>query len=408
MDGSARPAAEAAARLSYGRLLAVLARRTRDIAAAEDALAEAFARALRVWPESGIPDAPEAWLLTTARRVIGHGERAGKVREATATAIELSMEEAALRDTMSFPDERMKLMFVCAHPAIDEAVRTPLMLQTVLGLDAARIASAFLTAPATMAQRLVRAKAKIRDAGLAFEIPDPRELPQRLGDVLDAIYAAYGAGWDGIAVADSGVRDLTEEAIWLGRVAVALVPDEPEAKGLLALMLYCEARKGARRGADGAFVPLAQQDPKLWSHDMIVEAERLLTAASRAARFGRYQCEAAIQSVHCQRAITGRTNWGALLTLYDLLSAHAPTIGVLTSRAAVLSETDGGAKALEALDALDRERVSAYQPYWVTRANVLEKLGCKPEAKSAFDRAIGLTEDETVRRYLSDRKSALP
>lgn len=398
MTSDARRAAEAAARIAYGRLLASLAAWSRDIAGAEDALAEAFVAALRTWPERGIPDAPDAWLLTAARNHLRNRFRHDGIRAAAAQEIERRHD--ALSEAASFPDERLKLLFVCAHPAIDAGVRTPLMLQTVLGLDAARIASAFLVAPAAMGQRLVRAKAKIRDAGLRFEVPEGDALPGRLGDVLDAVYAAFGTGWDAVPGAATGSDDLAQEAIYLGRLLVELLPDEPEAQGLLALMLYCEARRGARRDPKGGFVPLDRQDARLWSRDLIVEAEGLLTAASRAGRFGRYGCEAAIQSVHVQRGVTGRTNHAALELLYDLLAAHAPGTGSTVGRAAAYLARDPSA-ALAQLDAARSPATERYQPWWVTRATALAALGHCDEARDAMKTAIGLTEDAAVRAWLA-------
>ncbi len=306
-----------AARTSYGRLLAYLAAPWRDVARAEDALGDALLAALETWPRSGVPDKPEAWLLAAARRRLVDGARHASVETGAVAAIQIvvdrAQQEAALNPR--FPDERLKLLFVCAHPAIDETMRTPLMLQTVLGLDAARIASAFLVAPATMGQRLVRVKAKIRDSGIRFEIPESRELAARLAAVLNAIYAAYGSGWEDVAGADSRRKGLVEEAIWLGRLVPGLLPDEPEAQGLLALMLHCEARRAARRDANGGYVPLAQQDVSLWSRSMIAEAEEMLVAASRTKQPGRFQLEAAIQSVHARRAVTGWTDWEAIALL---------------------------------------------------------------------------------------------
>jgi len=236
------------------------------VAAAEDALGDALLAALEAWPRVGVPDKPEAWLVAAARRKLVDAARHAKVAASAAPALEIVVERAQ-REVIDavFPDERLKLLFVCAHPAIDEAARTPLMLQTVLGLDAATIASAFLVAPATMSQRLVRVKAKIRDAGIRFEIPESQELPSRVDAVLEAIYAAYGSGWEDVAGADPRRRGLAEEAIWLGRLVARLLPDEPEALGLLALMLHCEARRPARRDPAGAYVPLGRQDVALWS-----------------------------------------------------------------------------------------------------------------------------------------------
>ena len=392
-----RRAAERAARDSYGRLLALVTARSRNIAAAEDALGDALVSALRTWPERGVPERPEAWLLTSARNAISNVERHGEVRRDALADIEQIL--YSTQPEAAFPDERLKLLFVCAHPAIDAGFRAPLMLQTVLGLEAARIARVFLVAPGAMAQRLVRAKSKIRDAGLRFEIPGPEEWSDRLSDVLDAVYAAYGTGWDSLdPVAEED--DLAGEAIYLGRLIVTLMPDEPEAKGLLALMLYCEARKAARRDGNGRFVPLSEQDHRLWSRDMIIEAEQLLTEASRSGRFGRYQCEAAIQSVHIQRPITGRTNLAALRALYDLLAQHAPSIGVLVGRAAILLRSGEAHRALMALDEIPLERVEAYQPWWVTRARTLESLGHLEEAAQTLQRAVALTADHGLRAFL--------
>jgi RNA polymerase sigma-70 factor, ECF subfamily len=400
MQRDARRTAELAARTSYGRLLAILASGSRDISAAEDALSEAFAAALKNWPERGVPDNPDAWLLTAARNSQRNLFRHAKVRDNAALEMDRHFEELS-QLKRDFPDERLKMLFVCAHPAIDEAIRTPLMLQIVLGLDAVRIGSAFLVAPSTMGQRLVRAKAKIRDSGLRFSIPDSDALAERLTDVLNAIYAAFGTAWDEIPGAAEGDQGLAEEAIYLGRLIVSLLPDEPEPKGLLALMLYCHARKAARRDGDGRFVPLKEQDSRKWSRDLIIEAEQLLTLASRAATFGQYQCEAAIQSVHVQRAITGITNHSALLTLYDLLVAQCPTIGNLVSRAAMLLEAGDAHRAREALAALPPDLTARYQPFWVTSAFVALALWENARAKADFETAIALTEDPAVREFLT-------
>ncbi len=401
----ARRAAERAARESYGRLVALLAARSRDVAAAEDALAEAFRAALQAWPAGGVPDRPEAWLLTAARRVIGNGARHARVRSDAAATLALLHEEAAAADRPATPDPRLNLLFVCAHPAIDPAIRAPLMLQTVLGLDAARIAASFLVAPAAMGQRLVRAKAKIRDAGIGFAMPEPRDLPARLESVLDAIYAAYGTGWDD-AFAVAPIRaGLTEEAIWLARLLTALLPAAPEAQGLLALMLYCEARRPARRGPDGSFVPLDRQDTSLWSRPLIVEAEALLAAASGANTPGRFQIEAAIHSVHAQRAITGATNWPAIAALYALLARLSPAIGVRVAQAAALGEAGNPVAALALLDSLAQD-CRTYQPWWACRARALHLLGDTAQARAAWRQAAGLSTDPAVRAWLLAQPSA--
>jgi RNA polymerase sigma-70 factor (ECF subfamily) len=304
----------------------------------------------------------------------------------------------------TFQDERLKLLFVCAHPAIDPAMHTPLMLQTVLGLDAARIAQAFLIAPKTMGQRLFRAKTKIRSGGIQFEIPQERDLPERLEAVLEAIYAAFGIGWDDMAGADQRGRYLAEEAIWFVRVLLHLMPGEAEIQGLLALMLHCEARRPARRGPDGRYVPLSAQDPKQWSLPLIEEAERHLAEAFKRGRSGRFQLEAAIQSVHAERARSGRIHWKAIAWFYEQLNRLAPTIGRRTGYAAALAEANGAEQGLAVLDAIDQDAVSDYQPYWAVRAHLLQLLEKGPEAQHAYDRAIGLAEDSSVREFLIQKR----
>jgi RNA polymerase sigma-70 factor (ECF subfamily) len=298
----------------------------------------------------------------------------------------------------------LKLLFVCAHPAIDPAMHTPLMLQTVLGLDAARIAGAFLVSPKTMGQRLVRAKTKIRDGGIQFEVPQEGELPQRLDAVLEAIYAAFGIGWDDMAGVDQRGRDLAEEAIWLARVLLQLMPSEPEARGLLALMLHCEARRSARRGADGRYIPLSEQDTKQWSLPLIEEAERHLAEASKYKRSGRFQLEAAIQSVHADRVRSGRTEWLAIARFYEQLMRISPTLGTRTGYAAAIADGNGPGAGLTVLDAIALDDVSGYQPYWAVRAHLLHMLGKASEAADAFDRAIGLAEDPAVREFLLQKR----
>src|SRR5262249_46519579 len=283
-------------------------------------------------------------------------------------------------------------------------LHTPLMLQTVLGLDAARIARAFLVSPATMGQRLVRAKTKIRHGGIQFEIPEQSELPRRLGGVLEAIYAAFGIGWDEMAGVDQRGQDLAEEAIWLARVLIQLMPEEPEVRGLLALMVHCQARRHARRGSDGRYIPLSEQDPRQWSLPLIEEAEQHLTEASRHGQAGRFQLEAAIQSVHAERARTGRTEWPAIVEFYERLIRIAPTLGTRTGYAAAVGEAKGAVAGLRVLDSIDPKAVLGYQPYWAVRAHLLQRLGRTSEAFTAFDRAIGLVEDQAVRQFLLQKR----
>jgi predicted RNA polymerase sigma factor len=408
MNGSGQEnthrAIERVARESYGRLVAYLSSQTRDVASAEDALSNALVAALKAWPGDGVPQNPEAWLLTAARRSFIDLVRHRQVAVASEPTLQLLREEREVTLPAEFPDDRLKLLFVCAHPAIDSSMHTPLMLQIVLGLDAARIAHAFLVSPTTMGQRLVRAKTKIRDGGIQFEVPQERELPQRLDAVLEAIYAAFGIGWDDMAGTDQSGRELAEEAIWLGRVLLHLMPGEAEVRGLLALMLHCEARRRARRGPEGRYIPLSEQDSEQWSLPLIEEAERHLAEASSRGRTGRFQIEAAIQSVHAERARRGRTEWSAILLFYEQLILISPTIGTQTGYAAAVAEAKGPEAGLVVLDAIDIESVSGYQPYWAVRAHLLQRLARTSEAADAFDRAIGLAEDPAVRQFLLQRR----
>jgi len=345
-DSDARAVAEAVARRSYGKLVAFLSARSRNVAAAEDALADAFARALTEWPLRGAPDRPEAWLMTVAKRRLIDASRRKRTADDAVEHLRLLADEAG-GDAEAIPDERLALMFACAHPAIDPGVRAPLILQTVLGFDAATIASAFLVAPATMGQRLSRAKAKIRHAGVPFRIPDRNEAPERLEATLDAIYAAFSEGWTDPAGADARRRNLAGEAIWLGRLVMSLAPEEPEALGLVALMLHAEARRGARRDRAGEFVPLAEQDPALWNDAMIAEAETLLAKASRmAGAVGRYQLEAAVQSAHAIRRRAGTADWRAIAAIYDALVAMTGSPVVAINRAVAISHRDGASEGL--------------------------------------------------------------
>ena len=404
----ARSIAEYAARESYGRLLAWLTARTRDVALAEDALADAFRAALEHWPKTGAPTSPEAWLLTTARRKLIDQARRAKTRNDSAPALALAAEEAeaALHNDNEFADERLKLLFVCAHPAIDEAIRTPLMLQTVLGLDAERIASAFLVAPATMAQRLVRAKRKIRDAGIPFETPGPEEYSRRLDDVLHAIYAAYTAGWDAADGADARCGGLTREAIFLARLAAQMAPASPEALGLVSLLLHAEARRPARI-VDGRYIALTDQNTALWDRAMIAEAERALAKAWAFRAAGRFQIEAAIQSAHAAAKLTGRDTGADIIILYKRLNDIAPSIGATVGYAGALAAAGRAEDGLAVLDKVDESRVDRYQAYWAVRAHILAQMNQPHDARAAYERAIGLSEDEASREFLRRRMDQL-
>jgi RNA polymerase sigma-70 factor (ECF subfamily) len=409
----ARKTADAVARRSYGKLVAFLASRTRDVASAEDALAEAFASALVDWPANGCPRNPEGWLLTVARRKLIDSVRRRQTGEAAGTQLQIlaeGLEDAAAqaeRD-MQIPDKRLALLFACAHPAIEAGIRAPLMLQVVLGLDGETIASAFLVSPAAMRKRLSRAKEKIQQAGIPFSIPEREELPHRLDAVLEAIYAGFAEGWTDPSGTDAIRRDLTDEAIFLARLVVELLPQEAEGLGLLALMLHAEARRPARRNAAGEYVPLAEQDPAQWNSQMIEEAESLLYQASKLETIGRYQLEAALQSAHAYRRRNGHDNWAEVVQLYDALFAITGSPVVAINRALAIAELHGPEAATEAIkDIATDERLNEYQPYWAARAELLSKTGAHDEARRAYEMAIGLERDMTVRAFLQKRQAAL-
>lgn len=405
-EAAARRAAEHAARQSYGRLLAYLVRSWRDVAAVEDAIGEAFARAIETWPLAGVPANPDAWLLVAARRRLMDAARSSRVRSEGLRSLLVTTPEQGEEADM-LPDKRLELMFTCAHPALDPSIHAPLMLQTVLGLSAERIASSFLVSPDTMGRRLSRAKLRIRDIGLSFSAPEPEHLPQRMSGVTDAIYAAYGQGWDSIASDDVSIRGLSEEAIWLATVLVHAVPQDAEAQGLLALMLYCQSRAAARR-EDGRFVPFAEQDIARWDAAMIASAERLLARSGQKRDPGRFQLEAAIQSAMIQSRVTGRDMRQPLLALHRGLLQFAPTIGNLVGHALALANLEGAGAGLDALDTLDASKVAGYQPYWVARAHLLEALGTAGRpAREALEKAIGLSEEPALRAHLQRRLASL-
>jgi RNA polymerase sigma-70 factor (ECF subfamily) len=404
-EARARDTADEVARRSYGKLVAFLAARTRDVAAAEDALSEAFAAALADWPVKGCPDNPEAWLMTVARR---KWIDAGRQRERSGVVDEDLEQIAAMDGTPAggeIPDRRLALMFACAHPAIDAGIRAPLILQTIVGLDAATIASAFLTSPAAMGKRLVRAKSKIREAGIPLRVPEREELAGRLGTVLEAIYATFAEGWSDGAGTDTVRRDLTGEALFLARLVAEMLPREPEALGLLALMLHAEARRRARRNERREYVPLAEQDSSLWDAQMIREAEALLVRASELGAIGRYQLEAAVQSAHVARCRSGSANWAAVLEIYDALFAITGSPVVAINRALAVAEVRGAQAGLATLpDRATDARLAEYQPYWAARAELLARSGAVAEAQHAYDVAIGLEQDPAIRSFLEERR----
>lgn len=397
----ARAAAERAARDSHARLLAILAARTRDLTAAEDALAEAFRAALDHWPRTGVPDRPDAWLMTAAKRAAGAARaRARTASDALPSLILLTAEEAAMPDAI--PDRRLALLFACTHPDLDPAVQTPLMLQVVLGLTADRIAPAFLLTATALGQRLTRAKARLKASGAGFEVPDGDALSERFPQVMEAVLATAALGWEAVPGSDPARADLANEALHLADVLVSVMPEEPEPRALLALILYVQARAPARAKA---YTPLEEQDTTLWDRDAIMAANRHLKAASAQGRLGRFQLEAAIQAVHAERAVTGITNWPALATLHAALQRIRPTTGGAVAAAAVTLERDGPGAALAALDQLPG--ITRFQPAWALRAEAHRRAGDAAAARTALAQALGLAEDPGLRGWLAHRLAAI-
>lgn len=411
----ARAAAERAARESFGRLVALLAASTGDLALAEDALSAAFEQALTTWPRSGVPHNPQGWLLTVARNRQRDVWKSAAYRgtmslpgpdDGTPVPARvgrlLATDPFTALDPDAIPDKRLELLFACAGPEVDPGVRTPLMLQVVLGFEAARIAEAFAVPAVTMAQRLVRAKKRIRDAAVPLVLPDRAAMPDRLTAVLEAVYGCYTIDWGGTG-AGPAEETLAAEARYLAITLAALLDREPEAWGLAALITLSMARAGGR--PSGRYVPLDAQDTARWDRALIAEGEGYLRRASTAPRPGRFQMEAAIQAVHCARARTGRTDWAALRTLYAALLTLAPTLGAHVAFAATVGRTDGPDAGLAVLAGLPAA-ADTFQPAWATRAYLLERAGRRREAGAAYRRAAELTRDATVAAYLTGRARA--
>lgn len=396
------------ARASYGRLLAILSSKTGDILSAEDALGDAFQRALQTWPEQGIPDKPEAWLFTTAHHRLIDTSRKKSHHQNNKHLDNIQNLYAKHEDEdQSFPDDRLKLLFICAHPAIDSKIHTPLMLQTVLGLDAQTIANAFLVSPASMAQRLVRAKRKIKDAAIPFIVPELSESSARLSAVLEAIYGAFSIDWMATTNTSECNQQLSAEALFLINILTNLLPHEPEVLGLAALISFSNARKSARVSHNDCLIPLDQQDTTLWDKKHIDKAENLLMQAHHHKQIGRFQLEAAIQSVHCNRIYSGITDWKALAQLYEGLQKIAPTIGAAVGKAAAMGEAYGAETGLACLDQIDDKTQISFQPAWATRAYLLSHLGKNDEALKSYNKAIGLSSDKIIVNFLTTARDML-
>ncbi len=341
------------------------------------------------------------------RRQIDQSRR-GRNHQTASAQISLLNDELAIAPLTDIPDHRLALMLACAHPAIESTIRAPLMLQTVLGLDASRIAGAFLTSPSAMGKRLGRAKARIRQSDIGFSIPDQSALPDRMAAVLDAVYAAFTEGWSDPGGSDAQRRDLTSEALFLARLVAQLAPDHAEALGLLALILHAHARQGARRAPDGTFVPLADQDVNLWDDDLIAEAEALLLRASTLGQIDRFQLEAALQSAHAHHRRSGINNRAQIVQLYDALAAAAGSPVVAINRALAVAALYGPAAGLAALPQIDDDpQLTQYQPYWAAKAELLATNGAILQTRHAYRIAMGLERDDAVRAFLARREADL-
>jgi RNA polymerase sigma-70 factor, ECF subfamily len=410
LEAAARSAVEAAYHAEYGRLLAPLIRAAGGFEAAEDALQEAFARALARWSVDGVPDKPAAWIATTAKRALIDAQRRSRLNEAKLDELagDARSEEGEVvgftEDDFPHADDRLRLIFTCCHPALDPEVRVPLTLNTLLGLRAAEIARAFLKSESSMAQRLVRAKRKIREAGIPYRVPPAALLPGRLPAVLTTVYLVFNEGY-GAARGDELIRrELTTEAIRLGRILVELMPNEPEVRGLLALMLLQDARRDARVSPDGELVLLEDQDRALWDADAIAEGLAVLDDALARGMAGPYQLQAAIAAVHSRAPRAADTDWHEIALLYGVLLRHNASPVIELNRAVAVAMSEGPEAGLELVEALRRSgELDGYLYLHATRADLLRRLGKTRAAKAAYERALELADNAAERRFLQRR-----
>lgn len=400
---TAHAAVERIYREEYGRVVASLVRRFGDIDIAEEAAGEALLVALERWPADGVPPNPGGWLTTTAgNRAIDRIRRESH-RDAKHQAALMMKDDTPHEPTGIVEDDRLRLIFTCCHPALAPEARVALTLRLLGGLTVAEIAQAFLVPETTMAQRITRAKKKIKDANIPYRVPGADDLSARLGAVLAVVYLVFNEGYLASSGEHSVREDLTDEAIRLGRILRTLLPEEPEVAGLLALMLLTEARRTTRVAA-GELVPLRDQDRGRWDRSLIAEGHDLVRECLSRGRPGHYQLLAAINAVHTDAPDAAATDWGQIVTLYSQLYAVAPTPIVALNRAVAVAELDGPAVALAEVDRLD---LSGYHAWHATRADLLRRLGRSAEARAAYDAAIGATENPAERAYLSRRRDQL-